>query len=735
MTKRLTTLCLVGLLLATTVPAVALVTTVAEQELVPSGAQRRATKLITHFIANYHYKKTRLSDELSEQVLERYLENLDPSRNFLIAEDVNEFNKRHRRRMDDYLRDAELEVAYEIFLRYRQRVSERIRHAKAMLDGEFRFDIDEEFEFDRTDAPWAAEPAELDEIWRKRVKNDVLSLQLAGKSLDELKQTLLNRYEGLERRTKQLNSEDVYQLFINAYTTSIEPHTSYFSPRTSENFKIRMSLSLEGIGAVLQNEDQFTIVREIVPGGPADKSGKLHADDRITGVGQGTDGEVVDVIGWRLDDVVDLIRGPKDSVVQLELLPKGIGPEGPSQVITITRNKISLEEQAAKKTVIELPQQAQTTRIGVITVPTFYLDFEARSEGDRNYRSTTRDVRKLIHELASDQVEGILIDLRGNGGGSLSEATELTGLFIETGPIVQVRNADGRIQTEKDKDPVIEYDGPLAVLVDRNSASASEIFAGAIQDYRRGVIIGEPTFGKGTVQNLVDLDRFDTRNRGQLGQLKATIAQFFRIGGGSTQHRGVVPDVIFPTALDSAEHGERALDNALPWDEVKPANYIPSRASLGPLSSAIERHRARVLADDGFQVLLEESRLIQQAEAKTTVSLLETARRDEQESAKESLRQRQKRLRAARGLPPLEDDVEDADSERNDDEAATEDDPDEPFDVVLTEAARVLSDLVLGHGLREAYNLRGPDSYATTTPSEGGEDRHRRNDTNARIAD
>ena len=732
MIKRLTTLCLAGFMLLTAAAAPALITTVSEQELVPSGAQRRATKLITHFIANYHYKKTHLSDELSEQIFDRYLKNLDPSRNFLLASDVAEFREQHRHRMDNYLQDAKLEAVYQIFLRYRQRVSERIQHAKDLLQREFQFDIDEQFEFDRTEAPWAESAAELNEIWRKRVKNDVLSLHLAEKTADELKQTLLSRYEGLERRTKQLKSEDVYQLFINAYTTSIEPHTSYFSPRTSENFKIRMSLSLEGIGAVLQNEDQFTLVREVVPGGPADKSNKLHADDRITGVGQGRDGDVVDVIGWRLDDVVDLIRGPKDSVVQLEILPKGIGPEGPSEIIVITRNKIELEEQAAKKSVIEVPGGTQATRIGVITIPTFYLDFEARAAGDKNYRSTTRDVRKLIHEFANETVDGIIIDLRGNGGGSLSEATELTGLFIETGPIVQVRNADGRIQTEKDKDPVIEYGGPVAVLVDRNSASASEIFAGAIQDYRRGVIIGEPTFGKGTVQNLVDLDRFDSKNRGQLGQLKATIAQFFRIGGASTQHRGVVPDVLFPTAIDSQDHGERALDNALPWDEVKPASYQPSSVSLGPLALAIERHRARVIADDGFQVLLEESRLIQEARQKTSVSLLETARREEQKRAKTSLRARKNRLRAARGLPPLQDESDDDTADP--DVEAQGDEEKESFDVMLNEAAWVLRDLLVDPAVREAYDAGRPGHYATTTPGIK-EDAHRSIDSNARFTD
>jgi carboxyl-terminal processing protease len=685
-------------------------TTVPEGDLVPSGSQQRATRLITHFVSNYHYKKAFLDDALSEQILNRYLENLDPARSFFTAADVAAFGE-HRQRIDDYLREATLQPTFDIFKVYRARVNERVKFAKSLLDTEFDFTTDETIELDRDKAPWPADQEALNDLWRRRVKNDVLNLKIAGKDAAGIKKTLSERYDGLDRRTQQLNAEDVYQLFVNAYTTSIEPHTAYFSPRTSENFRIRMSLSLEGIGAVLQGDDEYTVVREVVPGGPADKSGRLHPQDRVIGVGQGEAGDIRDVIGWRLDDVVDLIRGPKGSVVRLLVLPKGSGPEGPNRTVAITRNKIELEEQAAQKSILEIGSSGHNLKIGVIEVPTFYLDFEARSAGDPGYRSTTRDVRKLLTELKSERVDGIVVDLRGNGGGSLTEATELTGLFIETGPIVQVRSADGRIQIERDTDPSIEYGGPLAVLVDHYSASASEIFAGAIQDYGRGVIIGEPTFGKGTVQNLVDLSRLDRMSEENLGQLKATIAQFFRVAGASTQHRGVVPDVVYPTARFNDDEGERALDNALPWDQVKPAKFVRADSRLGPFAEAIAAHDQRIARDEGFKVLIEEAKAINEARQRKSLTLVESNRRAEQERVKREQFERENRLRIAVGLPPLPPEeskitLADVDEEAQDDAAReAEERAKEPkYDVGLTEAAHILADLVAPEPILKAEN-------------------------------
>ncbi len=703
---------LLALFLAHAGPATAVATRVAEADLAPTATQKRATRLITHFIANYHYRKAELDDELSQRIFERYLESLDPSRSFLTAADLERFS-RHATRMDDYLRTADLRAVYEIFKAYRARVSERVAFAAKLLEHEFDFQVDESFDVDRSEAQWPADGAALDELWRLRVKNDVLGLRIAGKDADEIRKTLGKRYEGLERRTLQIAADDVFQLFVNAYTTSIEPHTAYFSPRTSENFRIRMSLSLEGIGAVLQADDEYTLVRQVVPGGPAEKSGRLHPNDRIVGVGQGSEGDIVDVIGWRLDDVVDLIRGPKDSVVRLLVLPMGVGAVGPTRMIAISRNKIELEEQAAHSSVLELEHGARTLRIGVIEIPTFYLDFEARAAGDPDYRSTTRDVRNLLQALRAENVDGIVVDLRGNGGGSLTEATELTGLFIETGPVVQVRSADGRLQIERDTDPAIEYEGPLAVLVDRYSASASEIFAGAIQDYRRGVIVGEPTFGKGTVQNLVDLSRLDRLSDDGLGQLKATIAQFFRVAGASTQHRGVVPDIVLPTAEYAGHEGERSLDNALPWDQVKPARFVPAKAPLGPLAQARQRHEQRIAADEGFKVLVEEAQAVQEAKERSRVTLLEAQRRAERERARREQHDRENRLRAAVGLAPLPElALAEDGAETGADDALAEDEADaqqeREYDVVLTETAHILGDLVREPPALKSAERAGP---------------------------
>ncbi|MEM7465742.1 MAG: carboxy terminal-processing peptidase [Pseudomonadota bacterium] len=662
---------------------------VAIDSLKPEAQHRRATRIITHLIANYHYKRTPLNDSLSHQILDKYLEVLDPTKSYLTAEDVATFSE-HSNRFDDYLRYSDLQIAYDIFIRYRERLENRVASAIKLLDYKFDFTKDESFEFDREEAAWAADLPALDELWRKRVKNDLLALELAGDNFAEAKKKLKQRYEGIARRKSQLDSEDVFQTFINAYTTSIDPHTAYFSPRTSENFRIRMSLSLEGIGAVLQSEDEYTLVREIVPGGPADLAGELHADDRIIGIGQGDKGELVDVIGWRLDDVVDLIRGDKDSIVRLQILPKAVGTDGPSEVISIRRDKIKLEEQAAKSSILEVTGDSRAVKIGVIEVPTFYMDFEARARGDKDFRSTTRDVRKLLDELQLKQIDGLIVDLRSNGGGSLSEATDLTGLFIDKGPVVQVRNSQGRVQLERDTDRGVAYAGPMAVLVNRNSASASEIFAGAIQDYDRGLVLGEPTFGKGTVQNLVDLNRYDDSMEGKLGQLKATIAQFFRVAGGSTQHKGVVPDINFPTALSSEDHGERALDNALPWDSIAAARYNKSVSEHPSIKLLREQHERRVAEDPAFQALLAQEAAIEEARQLRSISLNKQQRESEHERKKLEQRARENELRVAKGLDALPANPDDDPEEDND----KDDEPE--IDLLLDEAANVLTDWIIG---------------------------------------
>jgi carboxyl-terminal processing protease len=464
-------------------------------ELFPSPAQTKSAVVINKVLERFHYRKVDLDAAFAQDVLDNYLEALDPSRSFFLARDVERF-KGGAKRLDEGLRRGELDLAFDVFRVYRMRVDERVIYAESLLKGPFDFDRDETYRLDSPDAAWAKDSAELDEIWRRRVKNDFLTLRLAEKTDAEIRERLAERYQGLVRRTHQFDGNDVFQTFMNAYTQTLEPHTSYMSPSTSENFDISMKLSLEGIGAVLRADNEYTVIQSTVPGGPARESGQVQTGDRIVGVAQGLDGAIEDVVGWRLQDVVDKIRGPKGSVVRLQLLPKSAATNGGVREVAIVRNEIKLEDQAAKSIVLDDLGNAPGLRIGVIEIPAFYRDFQAEGSGDRNFRSTTRDVRQLIDDLVLKGVDGIVIDLRGNGGGSLAEATSLTGLFIDTGPVVQVKDAFGKIEVETDPEPGLAYRGPLAVLVDRDSASASEIFAGAIQDYGRGLVIGEPTFGK-----------------------------------------------------------------------------------------------------------------------------------------------------------------------------------------------------------------------------------------------
>ncbi len=664
--------------------------------LAPSSGQSQAAVWATRFLTRFHYANQALDDDMSSKILDRYLESLDGERLFFTASDIQAFES-FRATLDDAIQQQELDPPFTIFNLYVQRVSERTAFAREILKGEFDFDGEAIYESNRSEQPWAADSDALDALWRMRVKNDIIRLKLAGRDDDKIITTLDRRYANFDSRVRELNSEDVFQTFMNAYAVSIEPHTGYLGPRASENFNISMRLSLEGIGAVLQREDEYTVVRSIVPGGPAALSGKLKAGDRILGVGQGDSGPLVDVVGWRLDDVVELIRGPKDSVVRLDVQPAEAGPDGKHEVLAITRQRIKLEEQAAKRSLIELEEGGETRRIGVIALPTFYQDFEARRRGEEDFRSTTRDVALLLKELKEEGVDGVVLDLRNNGGGSLNEATELTGLFIESGPVVQVRNSQGRVDVERDRSRTVAYDGPLAVLVNRSSASASEIVAAAIQDYGRGIIIGEPTFGKGTVQNLIDLDQVANNEAPRFGQLRLTIAQFYRISGGSTQHRGVVPDIAYPVALDADEYGESAYDNALPYTTIDPTSY----RAYGDLSSLLPvleaRHIERVSEDAEFQFWKQDIEDYRARRQKTEISLNLEVRRAERD-ALQARREARKEARKAAGLladaasaPPPDDGLT---AEERGVQPDDEGEDSEPSDVLLTEAARVLSDAV-----------------------------------------
>ena len=671
----------------------------------PEMEHRYASNIATRFLTNYHYKRTRLDDELSSEIFDSYLELLDPNKIYFLAGDIETF-ERYRNGLDDALRHSDLLPAYEIFDIYVSRVLQRVTYARERVQKPFDFNIDEHYQYDREDETWVSSTAELDELWRYRVKNDYLRLLLTDKEPEAIVETLTERYDNLERRITELNTEDVFTFFMNAFAQSIEPHTAYLSARTSKNFEISMKLSLEGIGALLGRENEYTLISSVVPGGPADKDGRLAAGDRITAVGQGNDGKMVDVIGWRVDDVVDLIRGPKDTIVRLEVLPEDVSVSGPTSLIDIVRNEVKLEEQAAKSEIIEMPVEGsddKVVKIGVIDLPVFYMDFNGRAQNKPDYRSSTRDVRRLIGELEEQGVVGIVVDLRNNGGGSLLEATTLTGLFIDTGPVVQVRNSSGRISLEEDVDPGMAWEGPLAVLVNRYSASASEIFAAAIQDYGRGVVIGEPTFGKGTVQSLLDLDDYAPSDNPGMGQLKITMAQFFRVNGGSTQNLGVEPDIRFPSFGDPQEYGERSMDNALPWTSIDPARYETSGDLSQLVAVADNRYQERIIDDEEFGWLKSDIDHYNERAAETSVSLLESVGRQRMKEEEEKKAERKAKQEASGPLlaeegtlvapDPELGDIEDADSDTDEDEEEEEEEDQGP-DLLLRETARIVADMV-----------------------------------------
>jgi|TARA_Y100000310_G_scaffold342267_1_gene444766 carboxyl-terminal processing protease len=615
-------------------------------ELNPKPVHITTTRNIVDALASRHYVKSPLNDQLSSKIFDSYLHDLDPTKSYLLESDIQQFEI-HRHLLDNSLKRGDLESAFKIFNRYHRRVIDRFTDNIAILESgleQFDFSKTESLSLDREDSPWAKTQADLDDLWRKRLKHDVLNLKMTDKSDEKIHELLLKRYRNRLARTKQTNSEDVYQLYMNSFTSTYDPHTQYFSPRTSENFNINMSLSLEGIGAVLQREDEYTKVVSLVPAGPADKSEMLHPDDKIQAVGQGIDGEMVDVIGWRLDEVVQLIRGKKDTIVRLDIIPSDIQNSTGSKIIQITRNTVKLEEQSAQSDIIEVEQFGHVHKIGVIDIPTFYIDFQALQQGDKNYRSTTRDVRILLRDLMQEAVDGIVIDLRDNGGGSLQEANTLTGLFIDRGPTVQIRGKRDRVDVLVDRDVRTTYDGPLVVMVNRLSASASEIFAGAIQDYQRGIIIGSQTFGKGTVQSLIHLNR---------GQLKLTQAKFYRISGESTQHQGVIPDIFYPASYDSESIGESTLDEPLPWDKIDPAEFRIKANLSTYVPDLRHRHQDRVRGNAEFDYLSGALDYRKNRSNEKSITLNQAARIQRKEEADSFWVALENKRRVAKGLSEL----------------------------------------------------------------------------------
>ena len=653
------------------------------QILIPLEVHPRTSLTVVEQLRHNHYVKKPLDDAISSDVFDNYLDALDPGRAYFMAADVEKFEQ-YRYALDDALKHAQLEPAFEIFNRYQARIIERLQYLVDQAENgiaEIDFTTDEEIEIDREHSPWPADEAQMNDLWRKRLKAAVLAMRLNDKPAEEISELLTKRYKNRLKQALQTKSEDAFQVYVNAFATTYDPHTQYFSPRTSQNFNINMSLSLEGIGAVLKAEDDYTSVVRLVPAGPADKADNIDVADKIISVGQGEAGPLIDVVGWRLDDVVELIRGPKGSTVRLEIIPAD-SDDDVSKVIAIERDSVQLEEQAAQTKLLTLNQGDAEFRVGVIEIPTFYVDFRAMQQGDPDARSTTKDVRNLITQLRQEEVDALIVDLRNNGGGSLQEADTLTGLFIESGPTVQVKAARRRANVYADTDDSVTWDGPMAVMVNRLSASASEIFAGAIQDYGRGIILGGQTFGKGTVQTLIPLNR---------GQLKITAAKFYRVSGQSTQHQGVLPDIAFPDLYDTDQIGESSLEDAMPWDMIQPAVYDAS-TTLAPMFTELQQRHENRVADNVdfayFRALAEKGK---EASLRTHVSLNEATRRAEKAEDDQWRLDLENSLRIAKGkeaatsLDHLEE-LEEAETDEDADAEETADGHESLADTVASEA-------------------------------------------------
>jgi len=656
-----------------------------------SQRHRQVSRMVTRFVERAHYSRIQIDDELSAQILRNYIEALDPNRHYFRQSDITYFN-RYYTALDDVVRSGNLDPIFDIFRLYRLRAQQNLDFALTLMDTEMDFGLDEDYLFDRKDIPWIETPGEMQDLWRKRVKNDVLGLLLADKDWAGATEVLQKRYSRVLKRINGLDSNDVFETFMNSFARTLDPHSSYLSPRQSEEYRIQMSLSYQGIGASLQLDDELVQVLNIIGGGPASIDGRLEPNDRITAVGQGNDGEMVDVVGWQLDDVVQLIRGPSGTIVRLQILPADSLPGADEKILDLVRDKIKLEEQAAKSERIEVERDGQNRHIGVISIPSFYQDYDARNRGEEDYVSTTRDVQRLILEMEAEGIDGLIIDLRGNGGGHLSEATGLTSLFIGNGPVVQLKDTSGRIEVLDDQHKSPIYDKPMVLLVDRFSASASEIFAAAIQDYRRGVVIGQRTFGKGTVQNLYILDQYARKvPEPGLGQLTLTIGKYYRVTGGSTQHRGVLPDIDLPSAVDPEIVGESSRERALPWDQIKATGFQAGQPLDSEIAFLTQYQIDRMKDDPDIRYLVSDIAAIEELRSQKSVPLNLEARKIERQTRKEERLRRENERRQALGLDPVE----------SIDDIAVEEQP----DILLDQATQIVLDLVV---------LESPDASMLT---------------------
>lgn len=659
-------------------------------DLVPSVSQAQVSKFVTQILTSYHYRKINLGDSLSSKVYDNYLKFMDNGKNYLLASDVQRFEK-YRYNLDDYLRQGDLTAAFDMYNTLLHRIKARNQFVSEHLDKPFDFSKDESFETNREKADWAKSETELDDIWRKVLKNQALELKLSNKADTSIVKLLKDRYKLFDKQITKVKSEDVFNSFMNSFTESVDPHTAYFIPKTASNFNMEMNQSFEGIGATLRNEGDFVKVVDLLPG-PAMKSGIVQKEDKLLAVGQGDNGPMVDVVGWFTDEVVQLIRGPKGTTVRLSLRGADALPGAPAKEVKLVRDKIKIEEQRAKAEVVPITENGKTYQLGVISLPLFYRDFSGASRRESDYSSTTRDVQKLIQKItAENKIDGIVMDLRNNGGGSLVEAINLTGLFITQGPVVQVRDADGAVEIDKDDDPNVVYNGPLAVLVNRFSASASEIFAGAIQDYHRGIVVGEQTFGKGTVQSMIDLTNFLPKDVEKPGQLNLTRAKFYRITGSSTQHKGVTPDVQLPSGFDADKFGESAEASALPWDQIKPTSFSAySDVDDKILTKIRDNYLQRLKTDPELKKLASDFAEFKKAREKTVVSLQEAKRRLEREE------QEKKRVALNKSTAGAASAVSDDETDTTDNRTASAVTAKSKLDkdVYLKECGKVLADLI-----------------------------------------
>lgn len=673
------------LLLAATTTAFSFCNTAEKKDIVPDDKQIEVCRQVVGLVSNFNYKKVPLNDSLSNVVYDAYLKSIDGSKIYFFENEVNEFNA-FRNNFDEYLNDGDLIQPYKMFNLYMDRYLNRINFILAKLPNEkFEFNGNESILFDREKKSWFKTQAESDEYWTNRLRYDLLNLKLTGSDEAKSKETLKKRYENLISQADKVNSYDAFQAFMSAYTESVDPHTNYFNPSNAANFNIDMARSLEGIGATLRMDNDFVTVNAITPGGPADKSGLVSVDDKFLAVAQGKDGEFVDVVGWRLDNAIQLIRGAKGTTVRLKVVSKGQDVSNP-KIIELVREKIILQDQSAKKEIREVKQNGKTYKVGIIDIPAFYMDFKAYQSGDKNYKSTTRDVRLILDSLKNEKVDAVIVDLRSNGGGSLVEAIDLTGLFIKSGPVVQVRDTRNKVDVGEDKDPSVYWEGPLAVMIDRFSASASEIFAGAIQDYGRGLVVGMQSFGKGTVQNAIDLDQVIGSSSNKVvgkentyGQINLTVAKFYRITGSSTQNKGVTPDINFPMIYPADKYGESAEKSALPWDEIKKSNYKPISMLNSSIKTLTEKHEKRMRSSKEYAYMLDDIKVLKEREDAKPVVLNEESMKIERDNNDLKNLNRENDRRVARGLAPLK-------------KGETKPKGEKPYDFVLDETCTIVGD-------------------------------------------